>query len=359
VKKFVAVVFLTLGLAACSFQTSPSQSISESKGSQSPTVEVPVCDVSPLTNECYETTNPVLLVKIDDVVEARPQVGLNISDVIVVEPVEAGLTRLMAVFNSEFPETVGPIRSARITDIDIAAAFGSPGFAYSGSTSKLVPYLTESNLQLVGAPQGGQGYFRVSDRYAPHNYFATVSELISRISDTSTAKLTTSKSWRFGDLLVDGKSPISIEVVYASARKEFIWNSEIEKWEIWADGTQTFTVNEQDELEPATTSTVFIQQTRLLDSPFVFSSGTVTPYAETYGEGKGWVLSRGQSFYGTWQRAELSGLPRWFDKNGNEIGIADGNVWWVVAPYDESEINVKLPKPKPAATSTATAKPKS
>lgn len=356
-KKVTFLMTAGLVLAACAQSAQPSPSTSSP--SASPSATNPVCVLSPLNGECFDPENPVLLVKIDDVEPARPQVGLNQADLVVVEPVEAGLTRLMAVFNSQFPDVVGPVRSARITDIDIAAAFGQPGFAYSGSTSKLVPYLMDSSLQLVGAPQGGEGYYRDETRYAPHNYLAETQTLLDRIENLESARLNTGRSWQFGDNARNGKSPISVEVDWASSVKEFFWNSETAVWEIWADGEQTFSVAADGSQEPAFASTIFIQQTNLLDSPFVFSSGTVTPYAQTYGSGKGWVLSYGRSFYATWSRPTLSDLPVWRDQAGLEIKFQTGNVWWLVAPYEETTVKIKLPKPKPSSSPSSTAEPKS
>ena len=41
------------------------------------------------------------------------------ADVVYIEEVEYGITRLAAVFSSKIPERIGPVRSARITDIDL------------------------------------------------------------------------------------------------------------------------------------------------------------------------------------------------------------------------------------------------
>ena len=62
---------------------------------------------------------PVLAVKIDDTSYAHPQVGLRSADVIYIEQVEGGLTRLAALFSSNIPEKIGPIRSARISDLEL------------------------------------------------------------------------------------------------------------------------------------------------------------------------------------------------------------------------------------------------
>ena len=83
--------------------------------------------------------NQILVVKVDDTKEARPQIGLEDADVVYVEQVEAGLTRIAAIFSSTLPEIIGPVRSARISDIELLAQFGRVGLAYSGAQSKMRP----------------------------------------------------------------------------------------------------------------------------------------------------------------------------------------------------------------------------
>ena len=75
---------------------------------------------------------PVLAVKIDDTRLARPQIGVEDADLVYIEQVEGGLTRLAAIFSSVIPENIGPVRSARISDIDILSQYGKVIFAYSG-----------------------------------------------------------------------------------------------------------------------------------------------------------------------------------------------------------------------------------
>ena len=60
---------------------------------------------------------PALAIKVDNIDStgcetARPQIGIAHAD-IVYEILVEGITRFMAVFQSDIPETVGPVRSAR------------------------------------------------------------------------------------------------------------------------------------------------------------------------------------------------------------------------------------------------------
>ena len=57
------------------------------------------------------SNNQILVVKIDDTRQARPQIGLEVADIVYVEQVEAGLTRVAAVFSS-----IASINSASARD---------------------------------------------------------------------------------------------------------------------------------------------------------------------------------------------------------------------------------------------------
>ncbi len=315
----------------------------------------PTCaHFSSLTGACVDANAPVLIVKIDDVGEARPQFHLNQADMVLVEPVEGGLTRLFAVYNSTFPDTVGPIRSARITDTDLAPAFGDPLFAYSGSQGKLVPYLQATRMQMVGAPQGGLGYRRLTDRPAPHNYVADVKTLLGRVSDSSTARLASASSWAIAENAVEsGTTVASVTVRWPSAQKSFIWDATQQRWNInvYSDPLLTQIDNNRT-TERAHTTNVVIMDSILQNSQFGDKFGARTPYPQTIGSGKGMVLVDGKAIAATWKRASKNDLPHWYAADGHEIALRPGNTWWLVIT---SLNDVRLTTPRTAAdTATAT-----
>lgn len=96
--------------------------------------------VSPFTG-LPGRSGPVLAVKIDNVRAARPHTGLGAADIVYVEQVEAGLTRFLAVYSSRQPPRVGPVRSARESDVELLRQFGRPALAYSGVRSALEGFL--------------------------------------------------------------------------------------------------------------------------------------------------------------------------------------------------------------------------
>ena len=343
--RFTGVMFAALLLAACGSAGNPSDSDSISD-SPNPSE---TCWKSPLTNLCSTESDPTLVVKIDDVSAARPQYSLNEADMIVVEPVEGGLTRLFAVYQSNQPLLVGPVRSARITDPDIAEAFGNPGFAYSGSNDKVKPLLLAASIQLVGHPQGGVGYSREPGRDAPHNLIGTFADVIGRIKDLAAAKLTTTSTFNFSENPSTGQDIVDFNVKWPGERKTFTWNSTLGKWTIKSfknDVVSLDAVTKEQKL--AVADTVFVMNSELLPNP----TSALTPYPKTFGEGSGYIFNRGQVIPVTWKRPTVKDLPHFFDGSGKEVSIGKGRLWWLIASTRE-KVTINYPaSPSPSESAS-------
>lgn len=127
---------------------------------------------SPLTGEALEPEvldRPALQVKIENSPQARPQDGLEVADVVYEEVVEGGVTRFFAIFQSELPETAGPIRSARPVDTQLMGGYGASGFAYSGARAEVRDMLAAT--ESIRVTEGGPGFYRDPSRHAPHNLY--------------------------------------------------------------------------------------------------------------------------------------------------------------------------------------------
>ncbi len=134
--------------------------------------------------------HPAVVVKMDNSPWARPQVGINQAD-IVIELLVEGITRFALVYGSQTPSTVGPVRSARSSDIDLLAGLGKPLLAWSGANPTVMKQVATAASQglLVDASRGANPpeYWRDSSRQAPHNLFTSIPMLLSRFGagDTS------------------------------------------------------------------------------------------------------------------------------------------------------------------------------
>ena len=316
-RRSIGLTAMLLVVAACSVNTNP-------------TSTTPPCWRSPLTDMCGNANNPIVVAKIDDVAEARPQFNLNAADLVIVEQVEGGLTRLFAVYQSKSPALIGPIRSARITDTDLAPAFGKPGFAYSGSAARLKPYLLTAQLQLIGAPQGGDGYFRIEDRAAPHNYLAELPTLRTRIPEPAAAAVTNVRAWPIAESSPAQGTPVTeVAVRWPASKKTYAWDGK--RWQMTAGGAPLMTqLDLTGRLESVTAQNIVVMGTTLNESPFKDKYGATTPYPNTVGTGSGYVMTQGRLITATWKRETAAELPRWFDTNGDEITLRRGRTWWLI-----------------------------
>src|SRR5215472_11048729 len=143
---------------------------------------------SPFTGEPVRLLNLVLAAKIDNIVNARPQTGLTHADIVYVLPVEGGLSRFLAVFSSDYPRVIGPVRSAREDDLELLRQFGRPAFAYSGATATLLPYIHRT-ARIVNLYSGtASGYYRDPNRIAPYNLYAHTKQLLAQSAGASKAR---------------------------------------------------------------------------------------------------------------------------------------------------------------------------
>src|SRR5690606_39906080 len=97
-------------------------------------------DVAPLRGTTVpegSLSHAAVSAKIDNHWDARPQRGLERTDIVFEELVEGGITRYVAVWHSDVPEELGPIRSIRAMDPEIASPIGGI-MLYAGGQEKIV-----------------------------------------------------------------------------------------------------------------------------------------------------------------------------------------------------------------------------
>ncbi|MGW3668019.1 DUF3048 domain-containing protein [Streptomyces sp. NPDC005141] len=268
-------------------------------------------------------TGPVLAVKIDNAPAARPQTGLDAADVVYAEQVEGGLSRLMAVFASTYPKAVGPVRSARESDLELLRQFDEPTLAFSGAQRKLLPLIDDAPLdpQLPGNVSGA--WYRGAGKAAPHNLYLRPQRLVG--SAPGDAALTT--GFRFGAAPPGGTPETSRTVRFPSARFTFTWSAERKRWLVAMDGTPTVTT-EGTSVAPAT---VVVQYVKVRKSKYHDVLGNNSPYTESVGSGTAQVLRDGRSFDANWSRSGAADGTRFTTPDGAPLNFARGQVWVVFA----------------------------
>lgn len=268
-------------------------------------------------------TSPALAVKIDNVPAARPQTGLGSAEVVYVEPVEGGLTRLVAIYTNTPPAVVGPVRSARFTDVELLAQYGKPVLAYSGAAPELLPTLHTANLVNASPAQAASAYYRDRDRHAPHNLYMRSARLPDSAQGPAVAPL------RFGPAPVTGTPTASHRIQYRAATFDFSWSEVGQRWLVSMNGTPLMSTD----TGRVRAATIVRQQVEVTTSESVEDAhGTVSPVARTVGSGQATVLRDGQRFTGTWSRPTAQSPTTFHTADGQELPLAPGPVWVLLTP---------------------------
>jgi hypothetical protein len=271
------------------------------------------------------SNGPVLVVKIDDTTQAHPQIGLEDADIVYIEQVEGGLTRLAAVFSSVIPQRIGPVRSARISDIEILSQFGRVAFAYSGAQKKLLPVIASANLQDLGAQRQSPTIFTTDpNRTQPYAMVLRADLLMQLIAEKS-YQIDTAKSvgFEFGELQAGGVATIKADMHWPAATYSAIWSSDESRWLL----SHNNAVNVADSGVVLGPTTLVIQMVSITPSEYKDKVGGVTPFSQTVGTGKAYVLRDGQRFVTTWSRPFAdSGTTFTFD-DGAVMNFDPGQIW--------------------------------
>ncbi|CAB4531378.1 Protein of unknown function DUF3048, N-terminal [actinobacterium SCGC AAA044-D11] len=335
-KKFLATFSILIVLSSCA---SP---VNLGKKSEEKAVERNVLTNLPGVN------GPVLAVKVDDTSQAHPQVGLSKADVVYIEQVEGGLTRLAAIFTNQIPALIGPVRSARISDIEILAQYGRVGFAYSGAQSKMRPVLAAANLVNMSAEINPPSIYQTDKtRFAPTNMMLDADALLKKTIDQEGKEIDSVRSvgWQFGKIAKGAKKVLTASVKWPASRYELSWSKTEKRW--------LFTYNGKPNLDSdgrqLGSANFVIQKVSITNSIYHDKVGGITPLSNTVGSGSGYLLRDGKVIAINWQRPSADVGTIWTLSDGSVANFADGQVWIALT---DNEPLFTYPAPKPSASPT-------
>lgn len=266
---------------------------------------------------------PVVAIKIDNGGLARPyQRGLTQAAIIYQELVEGGSTRFMGIFESAAAKKeVGPIRSARESDVDVLRAYGAPALAFSGANRGVLAiiasaahkgYLRDASYNVVPS------LYRLGERRRDaRNFFAVPARLGARVKGSEPRDI----GWRFGALGVGLATARAVVPFSPSNSMVVVYNRVSGRW----------TLSQAGRAVPVTPANVIIQSVRIHSSRFSDVHGMNTPFTVSTGSGPVVLLRDGQRFVGTWRRSGF-GPTRLVDAAGHDLLLKPGPTWVMLEP---------------------------
>jgi hypothetical protein len=350
VKLFATSISALLALAGCASGSQPN-------ASETP---APVFVTAPLTGikylegsaEAQGLSRASVACKIDNSEAARPQLNLNRTDIVFDEMVEGGLTRLVAIWQSDLPDAVGPVRSIRPMDPDIISPFGGI-VCYSGGQAVFTNMMRNTKVfNASETTEQGKGTFsRSKDREAPHNVIVNVLKLSTDHPElpAPAAQFNYSADLATATAASTGAEVKDFSVYFPSALAQWAPNPDKTAWlrtqdkkphTDAADGSQLKSVN------------VVVMQVEVDHSYLDHKYGNV-PKDVVIGTGKAYIFTAGKMVEATWSKPSRDTSISLALADGTPVTLAPGNTWVELQPKTEGKLMMSL-IPKPSASPTPT-----
>lgn len=343
----VAVVAVTgAALAACTPE--PPESLPDVTATPDVAVEkaTPPEPVEPtrwpltgvITDEVAQ--RPAIAVKIENTRFARPQGGLESADMVWETIVEFEVSRFVAVYHSQMPEEIGPIRSVRPMDIPIAAPLRAP-IVFSGGQRGILNLVAKSSLQAISHDAGAPGLFRVSHRSAPHNVYGSLASFVEQADADHSAP--PPEQFRFAlrpNLATAAQLGTPATVVdfrlSGAANPTWTWDAGTGRW-LRAEGNQPAMAESGVQLSAANVVAITAPHRA---SGFKAQGGASVPTYDLVGTGAGIVFSGGKYVAVTWSKASDDAPFVLTLEDGTPVTLAPGNTWVELVPQRTGRISI-------------------
>ena len=289
---------------------------------------------------------PAVAVKIDNSPDARPHAGLTQADLVYEVRVE-GITRFAAVFHSAAADPVGPVRSARSTDIDLLGNLHRPLLVWSGGNPNVTGEVKRAEadglLVDVSHSVGAPNYWRQSGRVAPHNLFTNVSAIRDGYAPADATPPGPLFAYRTPEAPVNGTEVPGIQVDFGlGVVVQYVWDPARACWARFQSDSQhqgessAFVDESGTQVCPVN---VVVQLAEYVPS----SADARSPQALTVGEGPLVVATAGKLINGTWSRPAREAAMAMTSEDGSPIGLTPG-VTWVAVPQVGSGVGALAPE---------------
>ena len=295
----------------------------------------PPLPISPLTGLPMEEGGSPVVVTIDNNPRARMQSGLARADIVYEVLAEGGITRFLALYHSQSPAVIGPIRSARPYFALLAKEWGAI-FGHCGGDTAGLNLIRELGVLNINEFSHGDLYWRDSRRVAPHNLYTSV-ELLRQFVDTPLPD--PEPRYEFQDWSEDPVFGIRISYPFFGLQYVVEYHKAEEGYTRHVTDTSgTYMQQDLDTEEVILTSNVVVQWAphKTIDSEGRLSIDLI-------GEGKAMYLLGGRLFEGTWRKPSADEPTLFYNQEGALIKLTPGQTWIQIVPSGTEVTELKGP----------------
>lgn len=268
-----------------------------------------------------ELNNFAFMTIIENSSAARPQSGISYADILFETSAEGGIPRFLALFSSNLPSVIGPVRSIRPYFIDIVKEFNIPVAHCGGSAEALTTIDNDSSIISINEITQGSYFWRDSSRKAPHNLY-TSSDNIKKYVDSKNINITKSQFASFDENFFDNSNLQPASNIKLLINKTY--NTSYE----YRDNLYYKFMNSEKAIDSINNSQINFSNIVVQKTPITLSNDNSHLNIPIVGEGEGIVFSKGKMINITWKRDSLNSKVTLLDKYGSIVPLSPGKTMW-------------------------------
>ena len=309
----------------------------------------------------------------NDTYGAVPQSNISYADVIYEFPVEGQLTRLQAIFYSEFPDKVGPLRSVRYYFVDIATEYKAFHVGY-GWGKHARSYMKSNNVPHINGMQETEMFYRVSDKSAPNNAYIDWATIEKAEQDQGALdEKQKIKPWKFRDdkwkeeqetakaeaqAIIDEKSEstdeedvaaveeakkvleepakaTSLHVKSLGCNSTCEYDAESGKYLRYWYGEPFIDKETGEQLQFDNILVQKVHSDIMTDDETGASDPKGRLTIDMFAGGEAYLFTQGEVIKGTWSRDKVESRTKFKDENGKQFRFTPGKTWVYVLDQDK------------------------
>ncbi len=281
-----------------------------------------------------------LNVRVDNSAQGRPQSGLAFADVVWEALAEGGITRFTATYLCQEANAIGPVRSARLIDLQLWPMLDAV-LVHVGASQPVMDMILSSPWANANLDEylGHPGFYRISR--APASWLRTYTNTerlwaaVEAIGEQRPAR--TLRGWLFSEEPPPGdREPATeLEIPFSPGTSSVVRFRYDE-----ASGSYLRFQGNQPHVDKLTgkqlrASTVFVVFAEMTVTKIVEDSlGSKSLHFKVYGEGPALVVRDGFVYRVRWRREGENVMMRPVDAQGRIVPFKPGQIWVEIVPSD-------------------------
>jgi len=271
-----------------------------------------------------DISHRAIAVSVSNQTQARPQTGVSKADIVFEMLTEGNITRYMAIFHSQKPEAVGPVRSAREYFFTLANSYNAI-YTYSGAANFVNDMIYNRGIEHFQGDYyspNGPLFVRESFRVTPHNLYLQISS--DAVYDEAEKKGYDIEAdyepllflEEDEDVQGDPANIAKIDYYGGTPVMTFKYDETTEKYHQYMDGDQT---RELETDEAIAIDNVFIVETHHEEI-----DEALRRHIDVESGGKAYLLQKGKVQQLEWENRDGRIIPV---KDGDAVPFVPGQTW--------------------------------